>query len=464
MKKGLFDKRVPTIFALIILVIIVGISTLLIQKGVFYVGRAAPDTQPQNLSTSNVTDTSFTIFFTTSGMTDSVLALTDARTGSSIAFDDRDKKSGAHNKYFSHHITVPNLNPNTSYTYRLIVGGKDYANNAYSAKTAQPITISPPTQNPLFGKVLLPDGSVGSDSIVTAITDGSETISAITDNKGEFILPTNSLRSKDGLNYLILTNDSSFTITVFRQLTSATIKTTFIVAQNLPPVTLQQQYVFTQSNEQTSTQSSQLNVSLPTTTGKTVDITNPKQGESYVDLRPLFTGTSYPNSNVSLSVPGIIQQQVITKADGTWSYKAANDIPQGKHTVNITALSPQGEKTTISRTFNIFSQGSQITESATPSATPTIKPTATPTPTNTPTPTPVEISPTISAITPTPLVQATITPSPTATPTPTPFPTIFITPTKLPPIASPGGTENTIALTAVSIILIVAGTALLFAL
>ncbi len=256
---------------------------------------------------------------------------------------------------------------------------------------------------------------------------------------------------------------------------SATINTNFKVAQNLPPVNLQQQYVFTQEEEEPSTQSSKLIVELPKSSGKTVDILRPKQGESFVDLKPQFSGTAYPNSNVLLSISGLLQQQVVANSDGTWAFKSLNNLPQGKHTLNVTVTDPNGVKTSLSRSFTIFSQGSQITESATPSATPTTKPTTTPTPrpTATPTPTPTKTptpSPTVqisitptTTVTPTPIVTATPTPTLTPTQSPTPFPTIFVTPTKLPPIASPGGTENTILLTSFSIVLIIVGTALLFA-
>ncbi len=457
--------------ALLILVAVIGISTYLIQKGVFYVGKAAPDTQPQNVSINNVTDTSFTVVFTTAGLTDSVIGMNDATAGNSIIFDDRDKKTGTHNKYYSHHITVPNLSPNTSYTFKLIVGGKDYLSSGYSVKTGGQITTPPPSQNPIFGKIILPDGTPGSDSVVVFKTGGAGQVSAVTDLKGEFIIPTNSIRDTTNSSYVILDNDSTITITAYRELMSASVTTNFRVAQNLPPITLQQQYIFTQAEEKISTMSSQLTVFLPKSSVKTVEITRPKQGESFVDLRPQFTGTSYPNSNVSLSIPGLLQQQVTAKSDGTWSFKSINDLPQGKLTITATGTDSKGNKTTVSRVFNIFQQGSQIVESATPSATPTIKPTATstptPRPTTTPTPSPSPIPTITQGATPTlPTTSPTTspTPTPTATATPTPLPTIFITPTKLPPIASPGGTENTIALTAFSIILIVVGTALLFAL
>lgn len=465
MKKGLFNRRIPTLFAIIVLIVVIGISTILIKNGIFYIGKAAPDTEPQNFSLTNITDTSFTVIFTTSGLVDGVVNINDAKTGNSIILDDRDKKTGAQAKHYSHHITVPNLSPDTQYAFKLLVGGKEYTNPSYTVKTGKPLTSTPPSQNPLFGKVLLPDGGVGSDAVVMAKTEQSEIISAVTDSKGEFILPTNSLRTLAGSEYLVLQNETTFTITVFRQTMKASVSTTYQVGQNLPPVTLLQQYVFSQVSEVVSTQSSQLNISFPSS-GKTVDIVSPKQDESFIDQRPLFSGTSYPNSTLSLTIPGVVEQQLLVKADGSWSFQSPSGIPQGKHTLTITTNDSINPKVSLTRNFTIFAQGSQITENATPSASPTIKPSATPTAT----PTPTKI--------PTPSVTTTITPSlspsPTATPTlaatatptslPTMKPTVYYTPTKLPPIEKPGGVENTAILTGISVILIIAGTAILFAL
>ncbi len=467
MKKGLFNKRIPTLFAIIVLVVVIGISTILIKNGIFYVGKAAPDTEPQNFSVTNITDTSFTVAFTTAGLVDGVVNINDAKTGNSIILDDRDKKTGAQAKYYSHHITVPNLSPETTYSFKLLVGGKEYANSSYAVKTGKSISSAPPSQNPLFGKVLLPDGGVGSDAIIIAKTEQSEIISAVTDSKGEFILPTNSLRSLAGNEYVILQNETTFSITVFRQTMKASVSTTYQAGQNLPPVTLLQQYVFTQVSEVVSTQSSQLNIPFPTS-GKTVDIISPKQDESFVDQRPLFSGTSYPNSTLSLTIPGVVEQQLLVKADGSWSYQAPNGIPQGKHALTITTNDSNNPKVSLTRNFNIFPQGSQITENATPSASPTIKPTATPTPSPTPTnkPTPTVTTTVTPSLSPSPTASPTPTLVATATPTslPTMKPTVYYTPTKLPPIAKPGGVENTAILTGISVILIVAGTAILFAL
>lgn len=482
MKKGLFNRRIPTTIALLVLVAIIGVSTFLIQQGIFYVGKAAPDTQPQNLMLTNVTDTSFTVVFTTNGLTDVVLNINDTKTGSSLILDDRDKKTGAQNKYFSHHISVPNLTPDKTYVFKLIISGKEYIDPLYSVKTGQPISSQPPTQNPIFGKVLLPDGTAASDSVVIVKTDQSENISAVTDNNGEFILPTNSLRNKESTNYVTLQTDSMLTIAVFRQTMSATVKSTFAVAQNLPPITLLQQYMFTQSSETSSTQSSQLNISLPKSSGKTLSIIVPKPGETFTDLRPIFKGTSIPNSTVNISIKNVINKQFLSNSDGSWSLRPDAEFAPGKYNIVATSSDINGNPTTESSNFAIFPQGSQIaadqllpttsptptkapkpTATSTPNPTPTAIPTATPT-TTTNSPTPTINNPSPTSLTPTITITDTPTPKIEPTATPTLRPTLFFTPTKLPPIAKPGATQETIALTSFSVILIIAGITLLIAL
>lgn len=453
MKKGLFNKRIPTTFALLVLVGVIAISTVLIQKGVFYIGKAAPENQPQNVFVSNVTDTSFTVSFTTPGSIDSVLTMNDASIGNSLILDDRDKKNGGQGKYFSHLITVPNLKNNTKYIFKLLVGTKEYYDPSYTAETASVIPEAPPSQNPIFGKVLLPDGAPAGDSIVSAKTQDSQLVSAITDEKGQFIIPTNSLRTSNFNQYLILQESSSIVITALRQTMKSTVDTTFSVAKNLPSITLQEQYFFPPQTIETSTEASKLNLSLPIPSGKTIDIINPKEGQTFIDQRPLFTGIAYPNSKVIIQLKDVAEKQVISSPVGTWSFRPDAPLPQGDRKLTILTPDNTGAYTRISRNFTIFPLGSQVAMSATPSATPIIiQPTMT-----TPTTTPITPTPTIVAETPLPTISITETLAPTILPT-----TEVSTPK--PTLAKSGTIINTIALTSVSVILIIAGAALLLAL
>jgi len=200
-------------------------------------------------------------------------------------------------------------------------------------------------------------------------------------------------------------------------------------------------------------------------TGKTVDIVVPEEGEAFADTKPQFSGTSYPNSNVTVTISGQAPAQVTANASGVWKYTPLG-IAQGNQKISISVIDNKQQTIEESRNFTIFPSGSQVTESATPSATvtPTIKPTAKPTPTPPPPPTSTPTPTPQLTLVPSPSPTIQVTPTPTITPSPTPLPTIPTTPTPAPSISPPGEMQNTFILSGLSVILIVAGAALLFAL
>ncbi len=460
MKNGLFHKRIPTLAALGILCIIVVISTILIRSGVFYVGKAAPEAVPQNILITNISDTSFAVVFTTPVKASGVINMAEGKSAS-IVLDDRDKKTGKQESYFSHHITIPNLEPNSTYTFSILVNGKHFKNTSYKATTGKKIADDPPKQNPLFGKILLPTGGNGTDTLVVAKTKNGQIDSDITSNDGAFIIPTNSWRNSGLSEYLIFDASSIFTITAFRETMRVEVDSTFKVAQNLPPVTLLETYSFIKTEEATSTSSSQLNIPQDGI-GRRVDISTPENGQSFIDSQPLFTGTAYPNRTVLITIQGVGATSVSSNIGGVWSYRPTTELSQGEHTIVIESTDDAGKKITEASTFFVFPSGSQVSQSATPSATPTIQPTPTSTPTPTPTLQPTA-SPTPTTLPLTPTSTPTLTPTtlPTSAITPT-TPSTTITPTPLPPDA--GGINNSLTLTGISIVLIIAGALLLFAL
>lgn len=484
MKKGIFNKRIPTIAALLVLIVVIGISTFLIQSGIFYVGKAAPDPTPQNFMITNVTDTSFTAIYTTNTLNEGVIKISNTTTGNSLILDDRDKKSGIKKKYASHHITIHNLKANTEYSFSLVSEGKEFTDPKYTVRTGSVIVSSPPAQNPLFGKVLLPDGQNASDTLVTATTKSSQLLSSVTDQKGEFIIPTNSLRNQLFNEYFKLSNDSVFNLEAIKSLMKTQVTSTFLSAQNLPPIALLQKYVFTQSSEEEIPQEPKFTFSVSENSSNSITINTPDQQEVFTDLRPGFSGTAPIGSTVNVVVTGVFTKQVLTSRNGEWSTRNDNNFQPGKYTIKASTKDKDGKSLEVTSQFSILPQGSQIladqlnpttkiTPSPTkkPASTPTVAvvaPTATNTPIPTATPTPlVAASPTTQVVSPTPLPQASPTPlSTTATPTslPTIKPTIYLTPTNLPPIAKPGAFENSLVLTSVSVLLIAVGIALLFAL
>lgn len=458
MKNGLFHRRIPTLLALGILCVVIVISTLLIQSGVFYVGKAAPEAAPQNVVITNISDTSFAVVFTTPVTATGIVNMTEG-SGASLVLDDRDKRTGQAESYFSHHVTVPNLKPNTVYTFDLLVNGKKFKNTSYKAKTGSPIESSPPEQNPLFGQVLLPAGGNATDTLIVAATKDGQTVSDITSEKGAFIIPTNSWRNTDLSEYLIFEAATPFTITAFRESMKAEVTTTFEVAQNLPAITLLETYSFLKTSEEVATGSPGL--VIPQSGGaRRIDIVIPENGQSFIDSQPLFSGTAYPNRTVTVTILGLGTFGASSNLGGSWSYRPEQDLSQGEHTIIIESTDDTGRKITDSAIFSVFPSGSQVAQTATPSATPILTPTATPTSIPTPTPTTAMTTPapTTAPLTPT----AMPTPTVVISQVPTTIPATTITPTPTQPIV--GGFGNSVVLTGLSLVLVIAGALLLVAL
>src|SRR3989344_1738615 len=126
MKKGLWNRRIPTLLAFLLLFVSIWITSYLIQTGVIIVGRASPDKNPQNIKISNIASMSFTVTFTTNEKTVGAISFEEVGKNSNLVFDDRNKEKGTQNEFYSHYITVPNLTPQTSYNFTVIVDGENY--------------------------------------------------------------------------------------------------------------------------------------------------------------------------------------------------------------------------------------------------------------------------------------------------------------------------------------------------
>ena len=164
-----------------------------------------------------------------------------------------------------------------------------------------------------------------------------------------------------------------------------------------------------------------------------------------MDSRPLLRGTALPNQKVKIRIESeVIIDEVTADSNGLWSYRPPKSIAPGQHKITIETIDSFGVSKILTQNFTVFASGSQVAESATPSATPTSTPTPTAAPKTTPTPT-------VTAFTPTP------------TPTPTIPLSITISPTQIPIITpAPPGSSSSLILTVISVLLIFAGSALLF--
>ncbi len=415
---NIFNKRIPTLLGLLAIVIGIGITSFLTKTGVIFTGLASPTDEPTNVQISNVSDTSFTVSYTTDG---AVFGSLNAGLNSSLGttvLDDRDKTLTAHK---THMMTVRNLVPQTSYLFSITSGQNTFLKNGvlYNVKTGPAIDLPLITQRgSLTGKVVMPDGSSAADVVIYLGVDGAQTLSTLAKTDGSYDLPLNSIRTADLMSYYSIPKGINVKLSIFGNSLSSKATLTSDQLAQVPTITLSQNYDFTISNSPLSgqvlvatpsgqlfpsaTPSSSLNTATP-------QILTPNKDQSFSDTQPLFKGKAQPNADVEISIHSddAISAKVVADANGNWTYRPGSTLSPGTHTISIKTKDAFGIVKTITQQFTVFAAGSQVGVSATPSA--TLTPTLTPTVTATPTPT--------LTITPVASPTSTITLPPTKTPT-----------------------------------------------
>lgn len=423
-------KRVPGIVGLFVLLVGIGVTVYLAGIQTHWLQHAAPPQDPQDIRITNISDTSFTLTYKTAAEYIGTMSISQGSDTQTI-LDDRDQRSGTPHQYALHSITAKNLQPATQYTFTILSGTTTYLNNGqkFTVTTAPKLTNSPTANEPLAGKIVGIDGQTPTESLIYMTTQNGQTLSTLVDGSGLYIIPLNLLRTKDLGSLLSLAPTGQIQILAIDPENSAHAVISVAGSNPVPPITLGQDYDFTISNTPIASSSATggfPEFALDTTLKATPQILNPATpNQGFTDTQPLFKGTALPNEQVTITIHSaeVITKTITTDANGNWSFRPDKPLSPGQHTITISTTNKAGIIETIQKSFMVYADGSQVTESATPSATLTPKPTATPTPK--------------PKMTPTPTPKPSITPKPSLSPvitsTPTPIPAH---PTSLPPTGS----------------------------
>jgi hypothetical protein len=419
------NKRIPTLLGLFIITIGVIITSILVKTGVITVQYAAPSETPENVRITNVTANSFTVSYTTQTKVLGSLAYGTTSDYGNVGYDDRDQKTTTAGEYTLHYMTIKNLKPSTLYFFAITSGKDSYLHNdtPFQVTTGPILSQDPPTQKPVTGKILLPDGTIPTEAAIYLSTDGSQTISAFIQPDGSYILPLNSLRTQDLTAYATISQNQKLRELVIDATQKSSILLLASQINPIPAVTLSQDYDFTAQTTPLASPSAQTSFPSFTTTlapKSKPQILTPKSEQGFTDTQPMFKGTAQPGENVQITVHSeqVIKSTVTTDKNGNWSFRPDQNLAPGEHTITIVTRNTSGILQTIQKSFTVYAAGTQVSQSATPSATvtpkPTIKPTAIPTavPTSQPTPIPTA-APTIA---PTVVAAVTIQPTPTIAP------------------------------------------------
>lgn len=432
------EHRIPTIFALVFLIIGLGFGVFLVQQGNLFFLKASPDTTPSEIKITNLSDSSFTVSWLTVKEATGYVRFGEAASSlDQTALDDRDQVSGQTGSFYTHYITLKNLKPKTKYFFKIGSQGQSFGNNdkPYETTTADTMRGNLPVSDLATGKILFPDGKPASNTIIYLKMGNMTPQSALVGKDGAWLVSLSTALSLDLIGFVSYDKKAQVE-EIFVQGAPQGTATAIALTNGdnpIPDITLGKNYDFRQSGAlggnnninpsdnltpspalpltPTSTPGSSgftVTTTPPPDTGQ-ITLSNPaKEGETINTAKPDFAGTGPAGKTLQILVESQKKYTGVAVAnkDGLWDWTPPADLTPGEHKITVTYLGKS-----ITRSFLVLAKDSSDLPAftATPSA-------QTPTPTRPTTPTPSANQ------TPTPSTRLTPTPSRVSTPTATPVP------------------------------------------
>jgi hypothetical protein len=424
-RNTIWEKRLPAFSGIFVLLFAIGITVLLSRNTALFVTKATVGSVPKDIQVSNISDTSFTVSYTTDQTATGVVAYGTAQSLGDVALDERDQQTGKPTEYRVHFITIKNLSPASKYYYTITSGTQTVTNGdaPYEVTTAAADAKQPAEQTTLTGIVALDNGTFPTEGIVSVSTNTSQVLAALISPDGTYKLPLTPLRSKDVSTYLALMPNDKLNLKINSSDLQSAATLLYSQAANVPRMVLSKTYDFTLNPDpltslvatdsaQIATKSAGFPVFDQIAPVTAPEITSPTNAQQLKDQQPLFKGRALPSADIEITINSSkeITAKLQSDSNGVWEFRPPIALDPGKHTISIKSLDASGIMQTVTNSFTVYAAGSQFVE-------PSISP--------------VEVSPTIP-ITPTlvALPSPTITPSPTEVATPSASPTLIVQPTR----------------------------------
>ncbi|MBI2028981.1 fibronectin type III domain-containing protein [Candidatus Gottesmanbacteria bacterium] len=400
-------KKIPTIVALLLLIIGIGGGIYLVEQRTSGPTKALVSIEPSVVQITNITDSSFSIVWLTNEPASGTVAYgTNPNQVESIAFDDRDIDSLS-KPYTTHQVTLRNLSPKNTYYFTILSSDKKFNNGDKPYSITTP--LKPDTSSdlePAYGQVVDQQNQPAQGALVILNLPRSLPLSTLVKDSGNWLVPLNIARD---INLNLYTNSSASSIPISITILlnpedKATATTDTKNDSPVPPITIGKTYNFEgleskKKNENPKTLAMETEV-LGKSSNSKVEVLIPQDGQTFVSTKPLFRGIGMPGEDVLLEISQtpLITGKTIVSEEGRWSWSSPKDLAPDKHKITITTTEENGDEVSFVRNFLVFKSGTQVLGDATPSAstpTPTSSPSATlqplftPTPTTTPLPVPV---------------------------------------------------------------------------
>jgi hypothetical protein len=413
---------IPTILGILLLVAGTFTGVLLLGSSQIFKIGADVNTSPKNIRTSNISDASTTISWTTDKETLGYVVWGNSKDDvSKVANED----SGSQ-KYFNHSVTINGLSPNTTYYYKINSDGTMLDNGGIPWQIATgPILDSNKNSVILSGTVINASGQPEKRALVYADLSGY-LLSTFTSETGNYVFQIANARTTDLKSY-IQVDPAQTLVQLSVQATPDGVSSAQIYPQSgnpAPALVIGQVYDFrnapTNTNgvnpsaninlPQDETKTSKFNVFVPESTQKptTVILESLVEGETVTTDQPQFFGKGPSGATLTITVHS--QNPITTNIEvpktGSWNYAVPTNLEPGNHTVTISWMDISGITRSLTRGFVVqagqvpaFSaSGSGTTPSPSPVASiapSTFAPSPTAIPTNMPVPVTGDVTPTL---------------------------------------------------------------------
>lgn len=418
-------KTIPTIVGLLFLIFGLGAGIILVQgRRIFRLGAESTAT-PKDVRITNISDTSFTVTWTTQNEDTGFVAWGKGKSTSGGVDED---EIGIPS--LTHTTTINSLEPNTLYSFRINTDGEFFDNNGTNWQVTTGNTIGDPSQSYLAsGTLVTKDGNPVPNALIYINVAGSSPLSTTTSENGSWVVPISIARSVDLTSYVnINPTNSLLEISVNAPPFGVATASVYPVgATPTPPIVISEINDFkktTTTNDvfipeavldlpSLSTPSSGFVVpEITKSSNQNITLESLSEGEVVTSDNPEFFGEGPPGETITITIESEPQTtQIEVGGNGIWRWNPPQNLSPGSHKITISWKDANGILQTLTRTFIVQAADGPAFETTPSASTPTPSPTPAPSPTPTPTPTK----------TPTP--QPTATLKPTLTPKPTPAPT-----------------------------------------
>ncbi len=381
------EWRIPTIIGIIIIGLSLAATVFLFRNARNFFGQATGDVTPQEVKITNISESGFSVSWTTSGNATGTLNFGEESSLGNITIDDRDQVSGKTDQYPTHHVTLRYLKPSTQYYFKIISGGTSFDNNGqnYIVSTAPQISPSSSQTQPAYGTVLKADGTPAAGAIVYLSLANSMTLSTLVKSSGNWLITLNNARTANLGSFLSPKGTDRIEIFIQGAGETSRVLTTVSNDAPVPQITLGKTYDFaggaaapaaSPSVAPSSSPSSNPKFSLPAVATPSPSLSSPATDAAIPSDRPVFKGTGVPGQIVTIKVESGTPLTGTTNVDqsGNWTWTPPTGLTPGEHTVTITTKDSSGKLALVTRKFTVLASGTQVTEPATPSASPRVSP------------------------------------------------------------------------------------------